>query len=109
MLRCLLLALLAAPAAALPRQQGEEFAVMLDAGSSGTRCHVYRWPAAADCPSRLADQLVTELGEGEQITPGLSAFAGNASGVADYLRPLVDFAAATVPEAELARGPPRLA
>ena len=105
MLRCLLLALLAAPAAALPRQQGEEFAVMLDAGSSGTRCHVYRWPAAADCPSRLADQLVAELGEGEQITPGLSAFAGNASGVADYLRPLVDFAAATVPEAELGRTP----
>ena len=110
MLRCVvaLLLVLAQPARALPRRQAQrpaagshtdQFAIMLDAGSSGTRAYVYGWPSAADCASRLAEQLVEQIGEGEQATPGLSFFApGNISGVAGYLAPLVEFAQSVVPE-----------
>jgi Golgi nucleoside diphosphatase len=109
MLRCVvaLLLVLAQPARALPRQaqrpaagsHTDQFAIMLDAGSSGTRAYVYGWPSAADCASRLAEQLVEQIGEGEQATPGLSFFApGNISGVAGYLAPLVEFAQSVVPE-----------
>lgn len=108
MLRACWSLLLAIPAAtALPRtahRRAEEgassFAIMMDAGSSGTRAHVYSWPSDADCPSRLSSQLVVEIGEGEQITPGISFFAPtNCSGVGPYLEPLINFALAAVPEA----------
>ena len=76
---------------------GNSFAVMLDAGSSGTRAHVYAWPSQADCDDRLSNKLVFEKGDGFSANPGLSAFAGNISGIAAYMEPLMSSALASVP------------
>jgi Golgi nucleoside diphosphatase len=110
-----LLLFLSGPANALPLRArlhrdvelaDDKFAIMMDAGSSGTRVHVYGWPSTSDCASRLAKQLVVEIGQGEQITPGLSFLApGNISGVPAYLAPLVEFAQSVVPEAVQATTP----
>ena len=35
-----------------PADDGAEFAIMLDAGSSGTRVHVYSWPVGSPCSVR---------------------------------------------------------
>jgi hypothetical protein len=94
----LLSALLPPEVSAIPQQSTHDYAVMFDAGSSGTRCHVYRWPSQAACGARLADQLVVEVGEGLNAQPGLSTFADNLSGVAEYLHPLIESARQQVPE-----------
>ena len=49
---------------------------------------------------------MVELGEGTQITPGLSSFApGNISDVPGYLAPLVEYARSVVPEPSQAATP----
>eukprot|EP01043_Picozoa_sp_COSAG02_P065252 COSAG02_NODE_9788_length_2110_cov_2.354550_3_plen_328_part_00 len=74
---------------------GAEFAIMLDAGSSGTRVHVYSWPVGSSCPVRIAQREVIEHGNGLKVKPGLSKQAP--AHVADYLQPLLNFAKGIVP------------
>ncbi len=78
---------LAAEAAAEAATSAAEvrYAAVLDAGSSGTRIHVYRWRPAEPLPW-------VEEGWNVKIEPGLSAFAGDREGLAEHLTPLVEFA-----------------
>lgn len=65
-----------------------QYAVYIDAGSSGTRCHVFRyhvspWPA----------YVQLELPEpAHSVEPGLSHYAGRAAMAAECLLPLLQFA-----------------
>jgi Golgi nucleoside diphosphatase len=95
----LYLALLTGVASLPQRRMGDAYAVMLDAGSSGTRAHTYSWPSTAGCQDRLINKLVVEEGEGFAIQPGLSAFAANISGIAAYMEPVVNAAMESVPVA----------
>ena len=92
----LLWLLLLPQASALPLPQGPAFAVMLDAGSGGTRVRIYSWPSGADCRSRIASRAMAELGAGLRAAPGLAT--RNAGGVARYLAPLLEYAAGVVPD-----------
>jgi hypothetical protein len=78
-----------------PPQTNDAYAIMLDAGSSGTRAHVYRWPIGSSCPVRIAQRQVIEEGDALNIEPGLSK--QEPADVAEYLKPLLDFAKGAVP------------
>ena len=75
-----------------------EYAIVCDAGSSGTRMHIFHIPAGAD----VKGSRITEVGR-RDIEPGLGSFAEEASrslrstAAAAYLRPLFEFAATRIP------------
>ena len=69
------------------------YGVILDAGSTGTRAHVYAWPPAR--PTAIVElEGVEELLERE---PGISAFAGTPAELDGYLQPILIAASALVP------------
>eukprot|EP00403_Amphidinium_massartii_P041346 CAMPEP_0178454962 /NCGR_PEP_ID=MMETSP0689_2-20121128/45651_1 /TAXON_ID=160604 /ORGANISM="Amphidinium massartii, Strain CS-259" /LENGTH=440 /DNA_ID=CAMNT_0020080957 /DNA_START=267 /DNA_END=1587 /DNA_ORIENTATION=+ len=78
------------------------YGIIVDAGSSGSRAHVYSWrSSSSSSPSSTAsiDLVKDDL---LKIKPGLSSFAGNVSGVRDSVRQLVAHARRSVPEARTA-------
>lgn len=89
-LRCFALSLALIPAA-VPADEGAvpasrvRYAAVLDAGSSGTRIHVYRWRPAEPLPW-------VEEAWNVKVEPGLSAFVGDREGLVQHLSPLVEFA-----------------
>lgn len=68
-----------------------QYAIMIDAGSTGSRVHVYKFNYCKDSPE-LEDEVF------EMLRPGLSSFAGNPKGAADSLRPLLTKSLASVPK-----------
>lgn len=78
----------------IPKSQPEKFAVVIDAGSTGSRVHVYKFN------SKLELQVVGEdLELFIQIKPGLSKYADEPSKGGDSLRELLDKAREVIPEA----------
>ncbi|ORZ40319.1 nucleoside phosphatase family-domain-containing protein [Catenaria anguillulae PL171] len=69
-----------------------EYGLMIDAGSTGSRIHVYRFN---HCQSRIPD---VEHEVFEQIKPGLSAYANSPKRAADSLKPLLEIALQAVPK-----------
>jgi len=71
---------------------GWQYGIVIDAGSSGTRFHAFRWP------DRVADPLhpqypaltIPEEMFSVAVKPGISAFAGNASALEPYLNKLLE-------------------
>ena len=90
-MRCTATLALAAPT---PSQQ---FAVVFDGGSTGTRVYVYRYALPA-LGSLALPSLHAERTWNLKVKPGLSAFADRPDGAGDgYMRPLLNFASAIVP------------
>ncbi|KAL7330965.1 Guanosine-diphosphatase [Mucor circinelloides] len=71
-------------------QPSTEYAVMIDAGSSGSRVHVYRFNVCND--PVLEDEVF------HMLEPGLSSFKDDAEGAANSLKPLMEIAVKSVPE-----------
>ncbi|PON31867.1 Nucleoside phosphatase [Parasponia andersonii] len=69
------------------------YAVIFDAGSSGSRVHVYNFDSNLDL-LHVGDEL--ELFE--QVSPGLSSYADNVTAAAESLIGLLESAEAAVPE-----------
>jgi Golgi nucleoside diphosphatase len=68
------------------------YGLMMDAGSTGSRVHVYRWVwKDADALPTITDDFF------KQVKPGLSALASNAEEAAASLQPLLDFALEVMP------------
>ncbi|XP_023218165.1 ectonucleoside triphosphate diphosphohydrolase 4-like [Centruroides sculpturatus] len=78
-----------------------EYAIVIDAGSSGSRVYIYVWPPHKGNLEHLLDihQLTDEFNRPlvKKITPGLSSFADEPFKASDYLYPLLQFAAENVP------------
>ncbi|KAJ2403160.1 Guanosine-diphosphatase [Coemansia sp. RSA 2559] len=68
-----------------------QYVLMVDAGSTGSRIHVYKFNYCKDQPE-LEDEIF------EQRKPGLSSFDGNADGAAHSLDDLMEVAMRGVPE-----------
>lgn len=71
------------------------YVVVVDAGSTGSRAHVYLFSADKT-------QLLQVPGHSQRdvmlkVKPGLSTFADNISGIAGYSQPLIDFCHEAVP------------
>lgn len=83
--------------------------VVLDAGSSGTRLHIYKWkdPAKARKHASAAElhglpKLVTEKKWTKKIKPGVSTFGDNPTAVgAEHLKGLVDHALDIIPKDQI--------
>lgn len=73
-----------------------KYSVVIDAGSTGSRVHVYTFAVGAPSEVSLSDEAFVH------IKPGLSSYAGDAKAAAASLRPLLDKAVATIPLAERA-------
>ncbi|WIA29364.1 hypothetical protein OEZ86_011869 [Tetradesmus obliquus] len=82
--------------ASLPRHL-----VVLDAGSTGTRVHVFAY--AVDPRSSYAQLQLPE--PKLKVEPGLSSYAADAAGAASSLQPLLEFAGQHVPVQQQAQTP----
>ncbi|KAH9047695.1 nucleoside phosphatase family-domain-containing protein [Lactarius hengduanensis] len=68
-----------------------QYGLMIDAGSTGSRIHVYKFNNCGPSPAYEYETFV-------QMHPGLSAFAGRPEEAAQSLDELLDVAVRTVPE-----------
>ena len=64
--------------------------MVLDAGSTGSRIHVFKFQQDKTGLQLLSDTFV-------QLKPGLSSFVDTPAKAADSLQPLIDVALKTVP------------
>lgn len=78
------------------------YGLVFDAGSSGSRIHIYSWRTGGGGPKDGFDLIADEL---HKIKPGLSSHKANPAGAGASLRPLLDYAKATVPESMRATTP----
>ncbi|EEQ30932.1 Guanosine-diphosphatase [Microsporum canis] len=73
-----------------------QYALMIDAGSTGSRIHVYRFNNCGPTPALESEEFkMTEKKEGGS---GLSSYREDAEGAAKSLDPLMEVAMKTVPE-----------
>ncbi|KAK6204707.1 golgi guanosine diphosphatase [Scheffersomyces amazonensis] len=87
-----------APAVAKPKVGGssaacneKNYVVMIDAGSTGSRVHVYEFDTCVSPPKLLSEKF-------EMLKPGLSSFDTDTKGAAASLDPLLKVALDTVPK-----------
>lgn len=70
-----------------------DYVVMIDAGSTGSRVHVYAFNTCVSPPKLLSEEF-------KMLKPGLSSFDTDTKGAAESLDPLLKLALETVPEAK---------
>ena len=79
-----------------------QYAVIIDAGSSGSRVYIYVWPPhSGDTRQLLKIRLLHDQGGKDvfhSITPGLSSYASHPENASDYITPLLNFAAENIPK-----------
>jgi len=81
-----------------------EYAVVIDAGSSGSRVRVYRWPAGYVRGHVKVDGIVS-VTPTLKIQPGLSALEDDREGIRDHISRLVHNASMIIPSEEHANTP----
>ena len=73
-----------------PSKQLVQYALMIDAGSTGSRIHVYKFHNCFEAPTLEHETF-------EQIKPGLSAYANSPERAAESLDALLDIAVSEIP------------
>eukprot|EP01052_Picozoa_sp_SAG31_P017180 SAG31_NODE_1164_length_9581_cov_16.106623_4_plen_322_part_00 len=74
-----------------------EYAAVIDAGSSGSRMHMFAWPRAHSCLQKMASREILEIGPGRKLHISLDSL--RPSEVGAYLTPLLDYADSIIPSA----------
>ncbi|KAJ6160587.1 hypothetical protein N7470_003983 [Penicillium chermesinum] len=74
-----------------------QYALMIDAGSTGSRIHVYRFNNCGPTPE-LENEVFEQTKKIEGKSSGLSAYKEDAEGAAHSLDPLMEVALASVPD-----------
>ncbi|KAF0297386.1 Ectonucleoside triphosphate diphosphohydrolase 7 [Amphibalanus amphitrite] len=81
--------------------EGLGYAIVIDAGSSGSRAHIYVWPPHTGNRKDLLNIQPLRDHSGQprvhMITPGLSSLRLTPERAGDYVRPLLDYAATHIP------------
>ena len=101
---CIILGIFSVPGSSPTYQPGKSdthYAVVLDAGSSGTRAYLYSWPDhSGDKHELLKISPLLEDGEPmvKKATPGLSSLGGTPDNAFEYIRPLPMFASENIPK-----------
>lgn len=72
------------------------YAIVLDAGSTGSRVHVFKFEQSASGLKLISDTF-------EQLKPGLSSYADDPQAAANSLKPLMQRAVETVPKDQQVR------
>lgn len=67
-----------------------QYAIMMDAGSTGSRIHIYKFNYCKSSPELESEHF-------DHLEPGLSSYQSDAEGAANSLRPLLDKATELVP------------
>lgn len=104
----LLLVSINSPVEAEPERDSPDedlkFAVVIDCGSSGTRAHIYSWSTSATGANEQDLSSVTHHTDrrtGKKliklIQPGLSSVSDEPDRAGDYLKPIMDFVALSIP------------
>jgi hypothetical protein len=78
---------------ALGREFIDDYAVVIDAGSTGSRCFVFHVQIDLHSHRNISSHPCGK------VVPGLSAFSSHPSDVADYFAPLLSIAATRIPAA----------
>ncbi|KAG0674965.1 Guanosine-diphosphatase [Kluyveromyces marxianus] len=73
--------------------EDHKYVVMIDAGSTGSRVHVYEFDVCTQPPTLINERF-------EMLKPGLSSFDTNAIGAAESLDPLLEVAMEAVPKSK---------
>ena len=73
-----------------------EYAILFDAGSSGTRMEIYQFLASG--PTLKPSDILELSPSPAKVEPGLSSLADEPSQVEDYMTPLLESAKKTIPE-----------
>lgn len=74
-----------------------QYALMIDAGSTGSRIHVYRFNNCGSTPE-LENEVFEQTKKVEGSSSGLSSFKEDAEGAAHSLDPLMEVALKSVPD-----------
>lgn len=74
-----------------PKKQIVQYVLMIDAGSTGSRIHVYKFHNCFEAPTLEHETF-------EQIKPGLSSYANSPEDAAKSLDVLLDIALAEIPK-----------
>jgi Golgi nucleoside diphosphatase len=74
-----------------PKKQIVQYALMIDAGSTGSRIHVYKFHNCFEAPTLEHETF-------EQVKPGLSSYATSPEEAAKSLDALLDVAVAEIPK-----------
>jgi Golgi nucleoside diphosphatase len=72
------------------------YSIVLDAGSTGSRIHVFKFSKQGSSFNLISDEF-------KQTKPGLSAYKDDPKAAADSLKVLMDVAMATVPKEQQVR------
>lgn len=94
------------------------YLVVIDSGSSGSRCYVYHYPSVAEDSDNDFAVATTKKGkrpfphvsqEGKKwrkkIRPGIATLAGEKKAIQGHIKELVEFAEKVVPKSQRARTP----
>ncbi|GAV29210.1 guanosine diphosphatase [Pichia membranifaciens] len=77
--------------AATAAEEDYEYVVMIDAGSTGSRVHVYSFDTSVSPPKLINEEF-------QMLKPGLSSYDTDAIGAAESLDPLLTVAMDTIPK-----------
>lgn len=78
------------------------YGLVFDAGSSGTRIHVYTWRTGGGGPKDAFDLVSDDI---LKIKPGLSAYKSKTAEAGASLRPLLEYARSKIPADKMASTP----